>query len=190
MNRSAKPDRRVVRTRLAILEAFRDLILTRGYDPISVRDVVEAANVGRSTFYEHFDDKDDLFRESLRPLLSVLADVICASREPQGLGMVIAHFGHNRRLARSMMAGSPRLLMARFLGELIEDGLATAAREARTSRPLVPLALMAGHLAEAQLGLIAAWLTVRTTCSPEAVAHALYVSTRATVAALVAPKPA
>ena len=70
MIRSAKPDRRVERTRVAILGAFRDLVLTRGYDPISVRDIVDAAGVGRSTFYEHFDDKDDLFQQSLRPLLS------------------------------------------------------------------------------------------------------------------------
>jgi len=186
--RSVKPDRRVERTRLAILGAFRDLILTRGYDPISVRDVVETAGVGRSTFYEHFDDKDDLFQESLRPLLSVLAGVIGDGSAQPGLAMVIAHFGHNRRLARTVMAGSPRRLMARFLAELIEDRLTIAARETRARRPLVPLPLIAAHLAEAQLGLIGAWLSGKTACAAEAVAHALYVSTRASVTALLARK--
>ncbi|MEA2785869.1 MAG: hypothetical protein QOF71_1973 [Candidatus Eremiobacteraeota bacterium] len=180
----SKPDRRAERTRLAILGAFRDLILTRGYVPISIRDVVAEANVGRSTFYEHFDDKEDLLRASLHPILSVLAEAVGATREPQRLAMVIAHFGHNRRLARSMMASSPGLLMTRFLAEVIEDRLAIAARGSRTTRPLLPLALIAGHLAEAQLGLIVAWLTGKTTCSAEVVAHALYVSTRASVAAL------
>ena len=61
---SVKPDRRVERTRLAILRAFRDLVLTREYDAISVRDIAAAADVGRSTFYEHFDDKDDVFSKA------------------------------------------------------------------------------------------------------------------------------
>jgi AcrR family transcriptional regulator len=183
-----KPDRRVERTRVAILGAFRELILARGYDQVSVRDVVDTAGVGRSTFYEHFDDKEDLFRESLRPLLSVLADVVGAAREPQALAFVVTHFGHNRRLARTVMTGSPRLVMSRFLGELIEDRLTPAARESRATRPLVPLPLMAGHLAEAQLGLLAVWLTGKTAYPAEAVAHALYVSTRASVAALFARK--
>lgn len=186
--RSVKPDRRVERTRLAILAAFRDLVLTKGYDPISVRDVVETAGVGRSTFYEHFDDKEDLFQESLRPLLSVLADAVGAGRAPQGLAMLIGHFGQNRRLARTAMGGSPRLLMSRFLAELIGERLTAHATRARP--PLVPPALIAAHLAAAQLGLIEAWLSGKTSCSPEAVAHALYVSTRASAAALVAGKTA
>ena len=186
MIRSAKPDRRVERTRVAILGAFRDLVLTRGYDPISVRDIVDAAGVGRSTFYEHFDDKDDLFQQSLRPLLSVLADVAGTGRAQPGPAMVIAHFGHNRRLARAMMNGSPRRLMARFLAELIEEKLTTAARGARARQPLVPMPLVAAHLAEAQLGLIGAWLSGKSACTPETVAHALEVSTRASVAALLA----
>ncbi len=190
MIRSVKPDRRVERTRLAILGAFRDLVLTRGYDLISVRDVVDTAGVGRSTFYEHFDDKDDLFQESLRPLLSVLAEVIGDGRAPHALAMVITHFGHNRRLARAMMAGSPRRLMSRFLAELFEEKLTAAARETRAARPLVPTPLIAAHLAEAQLGLIGAWLSGKSGCTPEAVAHALHVSTRASVAALLARKTA
>ena len=188
MIRSVKPDRRVERTRQAILGAFRDLLLTRGYDPLSVRDVVETAGVGRSTFYEHFDDKDDLFRESLRPLLSVLADAVGAGRAQQGLVMLLTHFAQNRRLARTTMAGSARLLMSRFLAELIEDRL--TAHVTRATPPLVPLPLIAGHLAEAQLGLVAAWLTEKTTCSAEAVAHALLVSTRASAGALFARKTA
>ena len=100
--------------------------------------------------------------------------------------MVIAHFGHNRRLARAMMTGSPRRLVARFLAELIEAKLTTATRRARATRPLVPMPLIAAHLAEAQLGLIAAWLLGKSACTPETIAHALHVSTRASVAALLA----
>ena len=185
---AVKRDRRVERTRRAILDAFRNLVLTRGYDTISVRDIVDSAGVGRSTFYEHFDDKDDLFRESLHPLLSVLADAIGDRRDLERLHGVIAHFGHNRRLARIMLAGPGRRLMARFLSELIENQLTVLARQTRGAKPMVPLRLIATHLAEAQLGLIEAWMFAKTACASDAVANALQASATASVAALLARK--
>ena len=190
MVHAAKPDRRVERTRQSLLDAFRDLVLARGYDAITVRDVVEAANVGRSTFYEHFEDKEAIFQESARPLLSVLADAVCADRIPEQLPLVVAHFGENRRLARVMLAGSARRLMTRFLAAMIEHRLAAAARRTHAPKPLLPLRLIAVHLADAQFGLVVAWLSEKTACAPEAVAQAMYASTSASAAALCARKPA
>ena len=57
-----KMDRRALRTRRSLHEALIGLIKERDYDQISVMDVADAANVGRSTFYPHFTDKDDLLR--------------------------------------------------------------------------------------------------------------------------------
>jgi len=182
---SVKPDRRVERTRHAILGAFRDLVLTRGYDSLTVRDLVETAGIGRSTFYEHFDDKDDLFQESVRPLFSVLADTIGPGAVAHQLEWVIAHFGHNRRLARVMLAGSARGLMSRFLAEELESRLTGGAHG---TKPLIPLSLVAAHLAEAQLGLIEAWMLAKNPCAPDELAHALGASTRASAAALLAVK--
>ena len=58
--RGARPDRRVARSRRALKEALTDLILERGYEAVTVQDVIDRADVGRSTFYAHFLDKDDL----------------------------------------------------------------------------------------------------------------------------------
>ena len=188
MVRARKPDRRVERTRQHLLDAFRDLVLTRGYDAVTVRDVVEAANVGRSTFYEHFEHKDALLEASLQPLLTMMADAVRTDDVAPGLSMVISHFGDNRRLARIMMAGSARRLMTRFLSNLIETRLPTVAREMRATRPLLPLRLIAAHLADGQLGLIEAWLSGKTGPTPEAVARALHISTRASAVGLLAPR--
>ncbi|MFI6171000.1 TetR/AcrR family transcriptional regulator [Nocardia sp. NPDC051052] len=53
-------DRRVRRTKSLLHRALIELMLERGYDRISVRDILHRADVGRSTFYAHFRDKDDL----------------------------------------------------------------------------------------------------------------------------------
>lgn len=53
-------DRRINRTRKLLQEAFISLILEKGYEKITVQNVIDRANVGRSTFYAHFQDMDDL----------------------------------------------------------------------------------------------------------------------------------
>ena len=57
-------DRRSRRTRQALHQALIRLIVERGYDEITVADIADAADTGRSTFYAHFTDKDDLLRST------------------------------------------------------------------------------------------------------------------------------
>ena len=54
-------DRRTQRTRQLLQEALLALILEKGYGAVTVQDIIDRANVGRSTFYAHFQDKEDLF---------------------------------------------------------------------------------------------------------------------------------
>ncbi|MDO3650831.1 TetR/AcrR family transcriptional regulator [Nocardia mangyaensis] len=53
-------DRRVRRTRDHLHRALIELMIERGYDRVTVSDIIDRADVGRSTFYAHYRDKDDL----------------------------------------------------------------------------------------------------------------------------------
>ncbi|MFP4345303.1 MAG: TetR/AcrR family transcriptional regulator [Anaerolineales bacterium] len=53
-------DRRVRRTRKALQDALLSLILEKGYDSLTVEELAERADVGRTTFYLHYQDKDEL----------------------------------------------------------------------------------------------------------------------------------
>lgn len=72
-------DRRVQRTRTALYDALVQLIREKDYDAISVEDILEVANVGRSTFYSHFTSKDDLLARSLDRLKAMLGEVATAA---------------------------------------------------------------------------------------------------------------
>ena len=77
-------DRRVERTRTALYDALVRLIRERPYDEISVQEILEAANVGRSTFYAHFTSKDDLLARSLDRLKALLTAVAAEEESARG----------------------------------------------------------------------------------------------------------
>jgi AcrR family transcriptional regulator len=110
-----RPDRRVGKTRKALKEALTDLILEKGYEGLTVQDVIDRADVGRSTFYAHYIDKDDL-------LMAILADLEMPGLDPSGwrpndpaFGWTLAlfrHFGSAKRLFKAV-AGSQSGALAR-----------------------------------------------------------------------------
>src|SRR4051794_12656467 len=69
MNAQQTVDRRVQRTRGLLHEALFHLIIAEGYEHITIQDITEQANLGRTTFYLHYKDKEELLRESIRALL-------------------------------------------------------------------------------------------------------------------------
>ena len=101
----SRPDRRVGKTRKALKEALTDLILEKGYEGVTVQDIIDRADVGRSTFYAHFIDKDDL-------LMAILADLEMPGLDPSSwkpddpaFGWTLAlfrHFGSVKRLFKAV----------------------------------------------------------------------------------------
>ena len=98
---ASKMDRRVARTRRALQHAFMSLILDKGYDAVSIQDICDMADVGRSTFYSHYTGKDDLKRAGLDHLRRALdAARLDGADDGQPLAFVPALFGHARGHAR------------------------------------------------------------------------------------------
>lgn len=105
-------DRRALRTRNALLNALLTLILRKGYDSVSISDIVEAANVGRSTFYTHFTGKEDLLRSGMGGLREMIREARnhestgAAPSDHRFLGFSRFMFAHTREqltLYRALM---------------------------------------------------------------------------------------
>ena len=67
-------DRRIKKTYQALSASLRHLIEIKGYDTITVQEILKHANVGRATFYNHFRSKDDLLMQEMHTLVHSLMD--------------------------------------------------------------------------------------------------------------------
>lgn len=177
--RADPDDRRVLRTRAAIRSGFNALILSREYDTISAADIARAADVGRSTFYEHFSSKEAVLEAVLSSLLAPLADACASDAADPRLEATIAHFWSARRLATRLLSGRSGEMVTRWLERLILERLPHGDSRADDASRNVPPSLLAAQIAHGQIGLIQAWLSGRGGCSADRIATLLWTASRA-----------
>ncbi len=170
------PDRRVRRTRRRLKEALLALLREKGYGRITVQELTERADVARSTFYAHFDSKDDLLFDGFDRWLLELGRVPSGEAPPPpGSGFrfslpLLRHAAGHRRLFRALFGptGSPRaarrfhdLLVQVVLRELPDGGGEDRLREAR-----------AHAVAGAFMATVAWWFEAGGALDPEEVDRA------------------
>jgi len=163
-------DRRSQRTRQALSDALLELMMERGYDAISIKDIIDRANVGRSTFYAHYSDKDDLFVSQLDRMMDLLSQHV-----PQGLSDenpffpslgLFQHIQEQRKLYRILTWGTGIDVLTghlqKSLTEKIEGRLSAGGQAYE-----VPVPILANFLSGSFLSLIKWWLDNKMSYSPE-----------------------
>ena len=176
---ATRHDRRTARTRSALIEAFNHLILHRRQKKIRVSDIIDRANVGRSTFYEHYSNADAIHVAALSHPFAILADAAAGIGDPHALDQLLAHFWENRQRARESLDGRMGDRVARMLADLVEERLI-----ARRIATAIPMRLAALQLAQAALGPIKGWLLAEAPCTTEKLARSLCRSGEQLLAAL------
>lgn len=191
IDKERKTDRRVNRTRRCLREALFNLILERGYDSVTIEDITERADLGRTTFYLHYRDKEDLLMESAREMvddlilqLSQLPWVRYTSRigeTPNGgmleeaLALTFQHVEKNAGFYRIVLRGEGtysaiqrlRQIIIQAITDLLED---LQRNDKLSLNPQVPLEIYLHSLAGAWIGLVTWWLENDLPYPPEAMA--------------------
>lgn len=137
-----------------IATAFNRLVLGRRYETLSVGEVSRRAGVGRSTFYEHFRDKDDVLRHAISPILAPLADAAVGMGVAQRVQFVLDHLAENRGRAMEMLDGSARECIEQTLTELVLARL----RDRDASVDSATQTLEAVRLAGSHVAVLREWL--------------------------------
>jgi AcrR family transcriptional regulator len=158
------------------------LVLERNYEDIKVDDILTRAGVGRSTFYEHFNGKDDILAVSLRYPLPPLADAMRARDNTDDIVRMLEHFWENRAIMPSIFTGSARAVVSSVLVDLIEERFKLDRVE--SPNPLIiPSHMAATQIAESLLAPVTAWLLGESQCTKEALALVLRQTAMATLQA-------
>ena len=166
-------DRRSQRTRLALINALIELLGSRHYDQITIQDIVDTANVGRSTFYAHFEDKDHLLNAGFESMLDRLVEQIALDAETgEPKFDVTLLFQHSRghfNLYRALMWGSGFDVLTQrgydALSQKIEQRL--AGLMAGFEPVTVPLPILAHSIAGSLLIQLRWWLDHKMPYPPE-----------------------
>jgi len=95
--KTQKPvDRRIQKSKKYLSDAFIALILEKGYEAVTVQEIIDRANVGRSTFYAHFESKEQL-------LFSLLETMNEKSKDGIDFEMLFNHCADNFQIAKAML---------------------------------------------------------------------------------------
>jgi AcrR family transcriptional regulator len=93
--KSPVKDKRILRTRDTLGDALVDLMHEKPFDDITVQEVLDRAGVGRSTFYTHYRDKDDLFLSDVEDFFELFSTYLTRrGASPKRLAPVAEFFGH------------------------------------------------------------------------------------------------
>jgi len=130
---------------------------------VSISKLAANADVGRSTFYEHFEGKHDLPGQSVARMLKAIADAPPSSNASDALLDLLTHVRAQHALASALLRGSTRPILIGVLALKLERQLASLARRS-AAPPIAPLAFPALSLAQAHLGAIDAWLSSDDSC--------------------------
>ena len=171
-------DRRVSRTRRKLQQALFTLILEKGYDSVTVEEITSRGDVGRTTFYLHYRDKEDLLLQTVSDVVDDLVDQLARypiedlkHRSDAELGELLVpvislafqHVAKNADLYRVLLRGEGTYDALQRLRRSLSDAIESlivhfTARENLVLNPQVPLEVFLNSLAGAWIGLLAWWL--------------------------------
>jgi AcrR family transcriptional regulator len=168
-----KPDRRINRTRASLFHALVELMLEKRYDDITVQDIIDRADVGRSTFYAHFRDKEDLTVGNLVNILDSLT-VTMDQNNPNQQNLIPGPelFDHVREhfpLFRAMTSGRGLELFFQKGQEYWSARMASRLQSMLPAgqTPRVPVPLLAQHVSGTFVNLLKWWIDNKMPYSSE-----------------------
>jgi AcrR family transcriptional regulator len=174
-------DRRIQKTRALLHEALGALVREKPYDSIAVKEILDRANVGRSTFYMHFRDKDELLVSGIHEMLrsAYPAEHRTAGRASETvLRFSLPVFEHIHRHAH-LGAGAPGMgprgralvhaQLQKVLAELIGQDLRGKLQVRRKASEQVPADFLVQFIASTFILVLHWWLDTRASMSPQKV---------------------
>jgi AcrR family transcriptional regulator len=167
-------DRRVTKSRQLLQRALARLISEKPFGKITVQQIIDRANVGRTTFYAHFQSKEDLFISGHEGMIRMIVNSFIApdgtlrpEPSPEILGF-LSQIDLSRNtyyfLTRGSGMADVRVLLQERIAEQLAARLGECFREEESS---IPFAVLAQNISTSMMTLINWWMVKRTPYSAQ-----------------------
>ena len=174
-------DRRQKKTRAAIFTAFSSLLAEKSYGRITVQDIIDAADVGRTTFYAHFETKDDLLREMCDDMFrhvfsaklgaELTHDFSLETGNPRAMVThVLYHLLDLGGGRLELLTGESGELFLRFFRRRLNEFVSRYLLPESISGRRAPRDFLVNHIASSFVGMVQWWVACGLRQSPEELA--------------------
>lgn len=172
-------DRRQQKTRAAIFRAFTGLLAEKSYGRITVQEIIDAADVGRATFYAHFGTKDDLLKALCEELFGHIVGSAMDCTHTHGLYSdrkapasvfchLLQHLQENDHNILGLLSCESSEIFLRYfkdsLGELIQELFVSRDRKTASA---VPQDFLVNHISGSFVEMVLWWIRGRMKQTPE-----------------------
>jgi AcrR family transcriptional regulator len=173
-----KADRRVRRTQKLLHRALLSLVLEKKYDSITIQEILDRADIGRSTFYAHFKSKDELLISGIHELSDTLDSAIQSQRsrsKPQEsvIAFSLAMFQHAteyREVYHALLNTQGwsifRQRLEQMFDQIIRRECKAEIQRLKKADSDVPVDLFVHYLTAAYFSVLTWWLDRRSRLTP------------------------
>ena len=164
-------DRRNKRTKDAIYNAFTELLLKERYSKITIKEIIDLADIGRSTFYSHFETKDELLKSMCTDMFDKMHsnNPTLSSGNPHSMILdVLYHIKENEKIIKGVfLSESGELFMNYFknyFSNHIEQHLFASYNERIMD---IPKDFLINHISGSFLEMVKWWVSRNMKQTPE-----------------------
>ena len=170
-------DRRKKKTREAIFYAFSELLAKKQFAQISVQEIIDAADVGRTTFYAHFETKEYLLKELCEDLFEHIIDTAlgvstargdCA--DESGFLHLVRHLQENDlHILELLSSDNNEIFMRYFKSNLKKLIISQYAQSGQLQHTVLPEEYIVNHISSSFVEMVSFWITRGRVESPECI---------------------
>ena len=151
-------DRRITKTRKAIYAAFLQLLNQKNFESITVQEIIDLADVGRSTFYSHYESKELLLDELCRYLFHHLFERVGNLTIEEYLTHIFSHFKKNQDHVTSLLFSKNDYFLRQLQKELEHHVYPMIAKDLQVSYPKIPASYLKHFVVSNFIETLTWWL--------------------------------
>ena len=172
-------DKRQIKTRQAIFSAFVKLLETKRYEKITVQEILDEAVIGRSTFYAHFETKDELLKAVCKELFGHIIDsamdkththgLYSKSEAPQSVFChLLQHLQENDNHILGLLSCESSDIFLRYFKDSLNELIKTQfVHHNRRDNQDIPQDFLVNHISGSFVEMVLWWLKDKKSHTPE-----------------------